>query len=282
MKGFTANARLLYLCFPTLLMFGVGITRCYSLGVDDTRHLLLQHDIIIAENCDFCLVLFNQKFRPTALRTVSDSLYSNPQKVKAFEKTTNSGTLDKDLAEVHANPRGATAQQLVGQLPLLRGCHAVVPVITSERQAVMGKMNALLLFFGMATLLYTVAPNDIDSQLILHLSIGDSIAQLPLPRLTQHFASLAKNPVAAAHIFVHQVPAFLKVLLGFPLATVTRNDRLVCTCNKGLFGTCVAHSTCHECQGCGSLHFHGPFWGAHVGLIWCVLEYPVAKPHHWW
>ena len=41
---FTANDRLLHLSFPTLFMFGVSITRCYSLGVDDTCHLLLQHD----------------------------------------------------------------------------------------------------------------------------------------------------------------------------------------------------------------------------------------------
>ena len=189
---FTANDRLLHLSFPTLFVFGVGITRCYGLGVDDTRHLLLQHDNRIAENRDFCLVLFNQKFRHTALRTVSDSVYSNPEKLKAFEKAMNSRTLDKHLAEAHANPRGATAQRLVGQfLPLLRSCHAAVPFSTSERYAVMGKMNSLLLFFGMATLFYTVAPNDIDNQLVLHLSIGGSSAQVPLPGVSQRFASLA-------------------------------------------------------------------------------------------
>ena len=231
---FTANDRLLHLSFPTLFMFGVGITRCYGLGVDDTRHLLLRHDNRIAENRDFCLVLFNQKFRHTALRTVSDSVYSNPEELKAFEKAMNSRTLVKDLAEAHANPRGATAQRLVGQfLPLLRSCHAAVPFSTSERYAVMGKMNSLLLFFGMATLFYTVAPNDIDNQLVLHLSIGGSSAQVPLPGVSQRFASLAKNPVAAARIFERQVRAFLEVLLGLPSASVTRKDRPVCTRKKG-------------------------------------------------
>ena len=223
-------------------MFGVGITRCYGLGVDDTRHLLLQHDNRIAENRDFCLVLFNQKFRHTALRTVSDYVYSNPEKLKAFEKAMTSRTLDKDLAEAHANPRGAIAQRLVGQfLPLLRTCHAAVPFSTSEQYAVMGKMNSLLLLFGMATLFYTVAPNDIDNQLVLHLSIGGSSAQVPLPGVSQLFASLAKNLVAAARIFERQVRAFLEVLLGLPSASVTRKDRPVCTRRKGLFGTCVAH-----------------------------------------
>ena len=49
-------------------------------------------------------------------------------------------TLDKDLAEAHANPRGATAQRFVGEfLPLLRSCHAAVPFSTSQRYVVMGK-----------------------------------------------------------------------------------------------------------------------------------------------
>ena len=127
---FTADDRLLHLSFATLLMFAVGITRCYGLGVDDTRHLLLQHDNRIAQNRDFCLVLFNQKFRHTALRTVPDSVYSNPEKLKAFEKAMNSRTLGTDLAEAHAHPRGATAQRLVGQfLPLLRSCHAAYPLV---------------------------------------------------------------------------------------------------------------------------------------------------------
>ena len=136
---------------------------------------------------------------------------------------------------MHANPRGATAKRLVGQfLPLLRSCHAAVPFSTSERYAVMGKMNSLLLFFGMATLFYTVAHNDIDNQLVLYLSIGGSSAQVPLPGVSQRFASLAKNLVAAARIFERQVRAFLEVLLGLPSASVTRKDRPVCARRKGL------------------------------------------------
>ena len=174
----------------------------------------------------------------------------------------NSRTLDKDLAEAHANARGAKAQRIVGQfLPLLRSCHAAVPFSTSERYAVIGKMNNLLLFFGMATLFYTVAPNDIGNQLVVQLSIGGCSAQVPLPGVSRRFASLAKNPVAAARIFERQVRAFLEVLLGLPSASVTRKDRPICTCRKGLFGTCVAHCICYECQGCVSLHFHGLLWG---------------------
>ena len=124
----------------------------------------------------------------------------------------------------------------------------------------MGKMNNLLLVFGMATLFYTVAPNDIDNQIILHLCVADSTMQVPLPAVTQCFASLAKNLVAAARIFKRQVRTFLEVLLGLPSAAMTRKDSPVCARKKGL-GTCVAHCTCYKCQGRGTLHFHGLFWG---------------------
>ena len=55
--------------------------------------------------------------------------------------------------------------------------------------------------------------------------------------------------------------AFLEVLLGLPSSKQTKKDRAVCNRKKGLFGTCVDHCTCYECQGRGSLHFHGLFWG---------------------
>ena len=55
--------------------------------------------------------------------------------------------------------------------------------------------------------------------------------------------------------------AFLEVLLGSPSSKQIKKDRAVCNRKKGLFGTCVAHCTCYECQGRGSLHFHGLFWG---------------------
>ena len=132
---------------------------------------------------------------------------------------------------------------------------------TSQRYAAMGKPNNLFFFFGMATLFYTMAPKDIHNQLILNFSIGDSTTQIPLPGVTQRFASWANNPVAAAHIFECQVRAFLEVLLGLPLATVTRKDYPVCTRKKGLLGACVAHYTCYHGQGRGNVHFHGPLWG---------------------
>ena len=80
-------------------------------------------------------------------------------------------------------------------------------------------------------------------------------------RFRRRFEALSKNPVAAARIFERQVRAFLEVLLGLPSSKQTKKDRAVCNRKKGLFGTCVAHCTCYECQGRGSLHFHGLFWG---------------------
>ena len=67
--------------------------------------------------------------------------------------------------------------------------------------------------------------------------------------------------MAAARIFERQVTTFLEVLLGLSSSKQTRKDCAVCHRKKVLFGTCVVHCTCYECQSRGSLHFHGLFWG---------------------
>ena len=138
----------------------------------------------------------------------------------------------------------------------------------------MGKMNSMMLFFGPPSLFYTVAPNDIDHELSLCMSMGDRQASVPLPEVSRRFEALSKNPVATARIFERQVRAFLEVLLGLPSSKQTKKDRAVCKRKKGLLGTCVAHCTCYECQGRGSLHFHGLFWG---GILPWLLDMVVGN-----
>ena len=125
----------------------------------------------------------------------------------------------------------------------------------------MGKTNSMMLFFGPPSLFYTFAPNDIDNELSLCLSMGDRQVRIPLPEVSGRFEALSKNPVAVARIFERQVPALLEVLLGLLSSKQTKKDRAVCNRKKGLFGTCVAHCTCYECHGRGSLDFHGLLWG---------------------
>ena len=63
MNEFEANDRLLTLSFPSLFMFGTAIKQPCGVSGADTRHMLLQYDNRFAEARDFCLLLFNQKFR---------------------------------------------------------------------------------------------------------------------------------------------------------------------------------------------------------------------------
>ena len=167
------------LSFPSLFMFGSGIKRPCGVWEADTRHMLLQYDNRFAEARDFCLLLFNQKFRHTTLRSVRDSIYANPKRMKAFATAINTPNLEEDLKKAEANPQGKEARHVVHTfMPLLRTCHAAVPFSTSERYAVMGKMNSMMLFFGPPSLFYTVAPNDIVSKLSLCLSMGDRQARI--------------------------------------------------------------------------------------------------------
>ena len=109
--------------------------------------MLLQYDNRFAEARDFGLLLFNQKIRHTALRSVRDAIYANPNRMKAFETAINTPNLEEDLKKAEANPQGKEARHLVHTfMPLFRTCHAAVPLSTSERYAVMGKMNSMMMF----------------------------------------------------------------------------------------------------------------------------------------
>ena len=104
--------------------------------------------------------------------------------MKAFETAINTPYLEEDLKKVEGNPQGEEARHLVHTfMPLLRTCHAALPFSTSERYAVMGKMNSIKLFVGPPGLFYTVASNDIDNELSLCVSMGDRQARVPLPEV---------------------------------------------------------------------------------------------------
>ena len=112
MKKFEANDRLLTFAFPSWFMFGSGIKRPCGVLEADTRHMLLQYDNRFAEARDFCLLLFNQKFRHIALRSVRDSTYANPKRMKAFETPMNTPNLEEDLKKVSLlNALGITVEQ---------------------------------------------------------------------------------------------------------------------------------------------------------------------------
>ena len=259
---FEANDRLLTLSFPSLFMFGTSISRPYGVSGADTRHVLLQHDSRFAQARNFCLVLFNQKIRHTASQSVSEAIYANPGRMKAFETAIAMPHLKGDLKKAGTNPKGKEARHLVHTfIPLLRTCHAAVPFNTAQRYAVMGKMNRVMFFFGPPSVFYTGGPNDIETELSLSLSMGDRKASIPWPKVSRRFEALSQNRVAAPPIFEQHVLAFVEVLLCLPSSKETKKDRAVCSRKKGLFGMCVAHCTCFECQSRGSLHFHGLFWG---------------------
>ena len=79
--------------------------------------------------------------------------------LKQFEAAANDPRLHDRLTEALANPRGKVADEVMAPfLPILCTCHAAVPFSTSERYAVMGKMNAMIAFFGMPSIFYKVAP----------------------------------------------------------------------------------------------------------------------------
>lgn len=144
------------------------------------------------------------------------------------------------------------------------------------RLLLMGKMHAMLLHWGVPSVFYTVAPNDVDNKLptsslgdtpqslhsnspssgrrrvggtcgqrgqpieevrpTLQLASGSDAVVFPLPDVSARFASLAGNPVAAALVFERQVIAFLTALLGLPPADATRKTQPLLGRQRGIFG----------------------------------------------
>ena len=257
---FTANSALLLGSFPTLFLFGTGVDKDYGMSEADTRHLLTQEDKRFAQCKDFMLLLFNQKMRHTALRAVRSKIRSNPGLLRKFEEAINDPGLQPKLERALANTAGGEAQKLLTQfLPVLRTCHAAVPFSTSERYSVLGKMRALLDFFGMPSEFFTVAPTDVDNKLILTLSAGKNQVEVELPETFQRFAGLAQNPAAAARVYKRQLRAFLDNLLGLPCALLTKKGQPVCGRMLGIFGIPFAYNLNREIQARGSMHFHALF-----------------------
>ena len=71
----------------------------------------------------------------------------------------NDPGLQQKLKVALENPAGSEAQKLLTQLlPVLCACHAAVPFNTSERYSVLGKMRAMVDFFGIPNVFFSSCP----------------------------------------------------------------------------------------------------------------------------
>ena len=156
LNEFTNNAHLLMGSFPTLFMCYKGVDSSGSVRDQHIRHFFFQFNRRFAENRDFLLLLFNQKIRHVALRAIRQKLRAAPSLLAKFEELINSPNLDERLREAEKNPNGRNAQKLVMEfLPLLRSCHGRVPFSSSERFAFLGKIQAMLVWFGLPSTFFT-------------------------------------------------------------------------------------------------------------------------------
>jgi hypothetical protein len=92
-----------------------------------------------------------------------------------------------------------------------------------------------------------------------HHSNSGTVVEFVLPGIQCRSELLAKNPVAAAHVFETLVKAFMDCLLGMPVHNSTRKSHT--NTKEGLLGIPTASYGVCECQGRGSLHVHFAVWG---------------------
>lgn len=152
-------------------------------------------------------------------------------------------------------------------------------------------------YYGLPSIFFTHAPDDIHGLLNLRLSLpqknnvnfpakeGSGLAEALLGNCPTYFdipidqsslrVLLANGPVAAAESFKLLTEAIFSTLLGTPTDASTKRNVPLKNRKPGVFGVPVASFGPIEEQSRGSLHLHGLFWG---GLSPKLLQIAAGVP----
>lgn len=169
---FEANDRLLYSTFSFLFLLGRGLKTSGSLSSTTTRHILLQFHGVFSACFRFIFLLFDQFQRHAATRIVASRVNSDPAAFSAFASWISDPNFLLELKEAAANPLSDKAKQLLKKItPHVDTCTAKIPYSSGERKASMINLYSMVYFYGMPSVFFTFAPDDINGVLNLRLSI---------------------------------------------------------------------------------------------------------------
>ena len=281
---FENNDRLLFASFPFLFLLGRGLKTSGSLSTSTTRHILLQFTGLFSWCFRLIFLLFDQLQRHAASRIVASRVKSDPAAFAAFASWINDPDFILKLKAAAANPLAKESIELLKKIaPHVDTCTAKIPYSTGQRKASMINLYAMIYYYGMPSIFFTFAPDDVHGLLNLRLSIpqknnvnfpatgGAGFAEAILGNCPSYCdvpvdqrslrQLLADGPVAAAETFRILTNAIFSVLLGTsPAASVKRTVPLHMR-QPGVFGKPIASFGCSEEQARGSLHMHVLVWG---------------------
>jgi len=246
--------------------------------------MLHQYDARFSRCHRFICCLFDQMQRHAAARSVAARIKSTPASFAKFAEWVSDPTFLPRLAEAAANPHLQTSTTLVKQImPHISVTSAQVPYTTAQRKAAMAHLYAMVYHFGVPSVFFTFAPDDVHGILNMRLAFpqannwdfpanGDGFAAA-LEEGEDRFhghpiseralsALLAAGPVAAAEIYRQMVENVFSVLLGTPYEQTSRQTQPLPSRNIGVFGVSFASFGVTEEQARGSLHVHIVTWGS--------------------
>ena len=275
---------LFYSTFPFLFLLGCGLESHGSVPVDRVRHMMFQFSGRFPICVRLIFLLFDQLQRHAASRVIASRVKCNPTSFDEFAKWVNDPAFAVQLEEASKNPTAESSILLLKKINVhIKSCTTRIPFTAAQRAASLMNLIAMQYMFGLPSIFFTYAPDDVNGILNLRLSLpqkGNSefpadgtgfpeaiinndatFHQVPIAPHNLRIL-LARGPVSAAEIFRLLTEAVFSILLGTPTEhsskrTVPLSDR-----KAGVFGTPVASFGCVEEQARGSLHLHVVYWGS--------------------
>ena len=229
-------------------------------------------------------VLFDQLQRHAASRVIASRVKCNPTSFDTFSKWVNDPAFIDRLKEAAKDPKSSSSIKLLNKLNVhIKSCTSRIPFTASQRAASLSNLIGMRYMFGLPSVFFTYAPDDVNGTLNIRLSlpqkdnnnfpadgtglseaIQNSAAAFQEVPITPHHLRflLAKGPLAAAEIFRLLTETVFTTLLGTPTEHSSKKTVPLPSRKSGVFGVPIASFGCVEEQARGSLHLHVVYWGS--------------------
>ena len=164
---FSENQKLYLGGFPTLFLFGKGLSCTGSVPQRAAEHMILQFHGHFARNRWLLFALMNQQMRHAAARAASSAINTHPEAAREFSELARDAEFKRQV-ELHSNdPDSTEAKKLAAKCrKFIHLAGAKVPYSPAERNEALTKMYSMTYRFGIPSVFLTFSPDDIGSPLV--------------------------------------------------------------------------------------------------------------------
>jgi len=140
--------------------------------VKATKHIRFQYDARFARCHRFKLYLFDKMQRHAAARSVAARIKSTPSSFAKLAEWVLDPSFLTRLAEAAGNPHQEASSTLIKQImPHISVASAKVSYSTAQRRAAMAHLYAMVYHYGVPSVFFTFAPDDVHGILNMRMAI---------------------------------------------------------------------------------------------------------------